>query len=152
MIEDIWKIEKKHCYTMPFVHIYCQKFISLKVYERLYEQWNNAKHTHWQKFIKENNIEVYFHENLIEQPILKKNNPYVGYWFFKQRTDKKTDNSLNLSMKGKDKVMSCLGNDILILNRENKLHIRPRKSIMKIPFCEIYFSETTNDKIKILLS
>lgn len=152
MMEKTWNIEKKHCYKTPYLHIYCPKFISLKIYEKLYEQWNNIEHMHWQKFIKDNEIEIYFHDNLVEQPSLKKNNPYVGYWFFKQRTDKKNDNSLDLSFKGSNKIISCIGNDILILQKENKLNIRHRNTIMKIPFCELYFNQSTNEKVKELLS
>jgi len=151
MIHNVWQIQKKDCYQKPIIHIYSLTFINLKTYEKLYEQWNNVEHTHWQKFISENDVEIYLHNNLNEQPTIKKDSPYVGYWFFKQRTDKKIDHSLNLSMKGNDKILSCHGNSILIVGKEAKINIRPREGIMRIPFCELYFNQSTNEKIKELL-
>ncbi len=153
MIYQKWHVTKKDCYKIPIRHIHCANFISLKTYENLYEQWNNFEHTHWKKFVSEHNLKITLHNNLTEQPLTIKDFPYVGYWFFKQRTDfKRRDNVINLRNINEDKIISTQANAVLILETDANMIIRPRPGIMTIPFCELYFDDITNEKIKLLLN
>ena len=153
MIYQKWHITKKDCHKTPIRHIDCATFISLKTYENLYEQWNNFEHPHWKKFISENDLKITLHNNLIAQPPTRKDFPFVGYWFFKQRTDfKRRDNVINLRNTKEDKIISTQANAVLILETSANMIVRPRQGIMTIPFCEVYFDNITNEKIKLLLN
>ena len=153
MITSSWRITKKDCYQNPIKHIYCQTFVSEKIYENLYEQYNNFQHSHWQKFISENKVNLTLHYNIEKQPTIKKEYPYVGYWFFKQRTDqKRRDNVIKLINSEQEKIICSQPNAILIVEATSNILVNPRQGLMTLPFCEIYFDSITNEKIKSLLN
>ena len=153
MMHKNWQVTKHSCHKEPIPHIYCKNFIKLDLYDRLYEQWNNADHEHWKKIKKENNIEVHFHEDLSVPLKPKKTEGHIGYWFFRQRTDNSSGDNIVLSKNGKEKVLNYYQNTVLILDVKNNFEIKKRKnSLPTRPFCEIYFSAETDLRITQLLT
>jgi hypothetical protein len=83
----------------------------------------------------------------------RKNNEYIGYWFFQQRTDKSKGGEIELSNGSIKKTLSYWHNTILIIETNKSFTVLPRKhELPHRPFCEIYFDSATNEKIKRLLS
>ncbi len=58
-------------------------------YDHLYEQWNKPAKPQWNKFFLANNIESVTFKEKLEFVPEDFNNEWMGYWFFKQRTDKR---------------------------------------------------------------
>jgi hypothetical protein len=153
MIHHIWNITKKSCYNEPIKHLYCNSFIKTDSYDKLYEQWKNADHLSWRQFIDHNKVKILFHDDFIQQPTTDKSQPYVGYWFFKQRTDFSVKGNVYLKNNKSEKMLRYVGNAILIIETNNSFEIGNRKnSLMLRPFCEVYFSAETIDRIKTLLN
>lgn len=148
-----WQVSKHNCHKNPIPHIYCKSFIKLDTYDRLYEQWNNVEHERWKTFIDQNHIDVYFHQDFIQPVSPKKTTGYIGYWFFRQRTDKSSAGDINISNGREEKILNYYQNTILILDVKNIFTIKLRNDpLPNRPFCEIYFSGATNEKIKNLLN
>lgn len=152
MNQDRWSIVKINCHKNPIPHIWSNTIISRDIYDRLYEQWNNIEHQHWQNFINEMSVEIYFHDDFTNMLTPKKNNEYIGYWLFQQRTDKSKGGEIELSNGDDKKILSYWYNTMLILESNKSFTVLPRKhELPRRPFCEIYFNEITNKKIKKLL-
>jgi hypothetical protein len=146
-------VTKYNGYKDPIPHIYCKNFIKLDTYDRLYEQWNNVGHERWKIFIDENHIDVFFHEDFVGPLTPKKTAVYIGYWFFRQRTDKSSTGDIHISNVKEEKILTYYQNTLLVLEAKNSLVVKPRRDKLPTrPFCEIYFSKETNEKIKELLS
>ena len=153
MIHLNWQVTKHNCHKDPIPHIYCKNFIKLDVYDRLYEQWNNKEHERWKIFIDQNHLDVYLHEDFDGQLKAKHSFGYIGYWFFKQRTDKSSGGDIMISNGQEEKILTYYQNTLFILDANSSFVVKPRRDRLPTrPFCEIYFSNETNDKIKILLS
>jgi len=147
-----WSIANIDCHKKPISHIWSSTLVSRNTYDKLYEQWNNIEHQHWQKFIDEMKIEVYFHSDFIKMLTPKKTNEYIGYWFFQQRTDRSKGGEIELINGTDKKILSYWSNTILIIETDKSFTVLPRKhELPQRPFCEIYFDQTTNKKIKKLL-
>jgi len=152
MMHKNWQVTKHSCHKEPIPHIYCKNFIKLDIYDRLYEQWNNPDHEHWKRIKTENSIEVYFHEDLSKPLEPRKSFGHIGYWFFRQRTDKSSGHDILLCKNSKEKVLEYYQNTVLIMNVENNFKLKNRQnSLPSRPFCEIYFSDETDHTIKQLL-
>ena len=153
MMHNNWQVTKHSCHREPIPHIYCKNFIKLDLYDRLYEQWNNNEHDRWKTFIAENHIEIYFHEDFVRALTPKHTAGYIGYWFFRQRTDKSSADNIIISNGKQEKILTYYQNTLLILDVKNSFIIKPRSERLPTrPFCELYFHDTTNEKIKNLLS
>lgn len=148
----IWSIANIDCHKKPVPHIWSSTLVSRDVYDKLYEQWKNIEHQNWKKFIEEKNIEIYFHDDFSKILNPKKNNEYIGYWFFQQRTDRSKGGEIELVNGSDKKILSYWSNTILILETDKTFKILPRKhELPHRPFCELYFDTETNKKIKKLL-
>jgi len=153
MSDDRWLIPKVDCFKTPMPYIWSSTLVRRDVYDRLYEQWKNIEHPHWTNFIYEMCVEVYFHNDFTHMLTPKKNNEYIGYWFFQQRTDKSKGGEVELTNGTNKKTLSYWHNTMLILETEKNFTVLPRKhELPQRPFCELYFDKTTNEKIKRLLS
>ena len=151
-MHNTWQVSQSDCHKQPFPHIYCKNFIKLDTYDHLYEQWDNINHARWKKFIDDNQVEVYFHNDFTRMLIPKKSNEYIGYWFFQQRTDRSTGGEIELINGTDKKILSYWSNTILIIESDKSFTVLPRKhELPQRPFCEIYFDQATNKKIKKLL-
>ena len=151
-MHNTWQVSQSDCHKQPFPHIYCKNFIKLDTYDHLYEQWDNINHARWKKFIDDNQVEVYFHNDFTRMLIPKKSNEYIGYWFFQQRTDRSTGGEIELINGTDKKILSYWSNTILIIESDKSFTVLPRKhELPQRPFCEIYFDQATNKKIKNLL-
>lgn len=148
-----WLVTKQHCHKDPIPHIYCKNFIKLEIYDRLYEQWNNEAHERWRTFMDKNCVDVRFHGDFV-RPLTPKNiTGHIGYWFFRQRTDKSSAEDIILSNGKQQKILTYYQNTLLILNLQNSFTIQPRRDRLPTrPFCELYFSKETNYKIKAFLT
>lgn len=147
-----WSIANIDCHKKPISHIWSSTLVSRNIYDKLYEQWNNVEHEHWKKFINEMKIEVYFHNDFTSMLTPKKTNEYIGYWFFQQRTDRSKGGEIELINGTDKKILSYWSNTILIIETDKSFTVLPRKhELPQRPFCEIYFDQTTNKKIKKLL-
>jgi len=153
MSNDRWLIPAVDCNKNPIPYIWSSTLVRRDVYDRLYEQWNNIEHHHWQNFMHEMCIELYFHNDFTNMLTPKKNNQYIGYWFFQQRTDKSKGGEIELTNGPIKKILSYWHNTILIIETDKSFKVLPRKHELPYrPFCEIYFDSVTNEKIKKLLS
>ncbi len=153
MSHDRWLIPKVDCNKNPIPHIWSSTLVRRDVYDRLYEQWNNIEHKHWQTFINDMCIEVYFHDDFNAMLIPKKDSKFIGYWFFQQRTDKSKGGEIELTNESNKKVLSYWHNTILIIESNKSFRVLPRKhQLPHRPFCELYFDESTNEKIRKLLA
>lgn len=153
MIHNNWQVSKHNCHKNPIPHIYCKNFIKLDTYDRLYEQWNNIEHEKWKKFKDENHIELYFHNDLVKPFTSRKTKGYIGYWFFRQRTDQSVDGNIILNNSKEKKILEYYQNTVMILDVKDTFSIITRKNLLPTrPFCELYFHELTNEKIKNLLN
>jgi hypothetical protein len=148
-----WQVSKHNCHKNPIPHIYCKSFIKLDTYDRLYEQWNNIEHERWKTFIDQNHIDLHFHDDFVKPLIPKRTTGYIGYWFFRQRTDKSSTGDIHISTGREEKILTYYQNTILILDTNSSFVVKHRNDpLPNRPFCEIYFDETTNEKIKTLLN
>jgi hypothetical protein len=153
MSNDRWLIPKVDCYKKPIPYIWSSTLIRREIYDKLYEQWNNLEHPHWTNFIYEMCIEVYLHNDFTHMLTPRKNNEYIGYWFFQQRTDKSKGGEVELTDGINKKTLSYWHNTILIIETDKSFTVLPRKhELPQRPFCELYFDSATNEKIKRLLS
>jgi hypothetical protein len=153
MIHANWQVTKYNCHKDPIPHIYCKNFIKPDIYDRLYEQWNNNEHERWKIFIDQNHVHVYFHEDFVKTLNPKHNAGYIGYWFFRQRTDNSSAENILLSNGKQEKILNYYQNTLLVLDVHNSFVVKPRRHMLPTrPFCEMYFSKETNQKIKELLS
>jgi hypothetical protein len=147
-----WSIANINCHKNPISHIWSSTLVSRNTYDNLYEQWNNIEHQHWKKFIDDMKVEVYFHTDFTHMLIPKKSNEYIGYWFFQQRTDRSTGGEIELINGTDKKILSYWSNTILIIESDKSFTVLPRKhELPQRPFCEMYFDQATNKKIKKLL-
>jgi hypothetical protein len=153
MMHTNWQVTKYNSHRDPIPHIYCKNFIKLDTYDRLYEQWNNKEHERWKTFIDQNHIDVFFHEDF-DKPLKPKHTTgYIGYWFFRQRTDKSSAEDILISNSKQEKILTYYQNTLLVLDVHNSFNMRLRRDKLPTrPFCEMYFSKETNKKIKLLLS
>jgi len=153
MMHNHWQVVQNNCHKTPIPHIYCRMFVKLDTYDHLYEQWNNIEHEKWKKFIDQNHIELYFHDDFVKPLTPKHTTGYIGYWFFRQRTDKSSTGDIHISSGREEKILTYYQNTLLVLEAKNLLIVKPRRDkLPNRPFCEIYFSKETNEKIKELLS
>jgi len=83
----IEKINHNHLLLNP-KHIYVRHIIDQKVYDVLYENWNNLKHFRWKNFIENYNLNLKFYNDLHEINDDHQQR-YKGFWFFKDRIDKR---------------------------------------------------------------
>ena len=152
MMHNTWQVSQSDCHKQPFPHIYCKNFIKLDTYDHLYEQWDNINHVRWKKFIGDNQVELYFHNDLKGSITPRKSTGYVGYWFFRQRTDTGGKGDIHISQDKNHKTLNYHQNTILILATGSFFDIKARKDLLPTRlFCELYFSDATNQKIKDLL-
>jgi len=121
--------------------------IENKIYDNLYEQFYNEQHEVWQKFRQTYDIETSNSEQL--QPNAHRNkDEYVGYWFFKQRTDNRT-----IFIKIGKKNLPYRPNSIVIMNSKDSFElINTQGDKPEMLVCFVYFNETDQKKIKELLS
>ena len=121
--------------------------IDNKEYDNLYEQFYNEQHVVWQKVRKNYNIETRNSEQL--QPAAYRNkDEYVGYWFFKQRTDRRT---IHIKIGKQD--LTYRPNTIVIMNSNDSFElINNEGDKPEMLVCFVYFDETDQKKIKELLS
>jgi len=151
-MHENWQVTKHHCHKNPIPHIYCKGFTKLDLYDRLYEQWNNKEHERWKTFIDQNHIDVHFHDDFFKPLIPKKTTGYIGYWFFRQRTDKSSTGDIHISNGREEKILSYYQNTVLILDINHTFVVKTRNNILpNRPFCEVYFSPETNSIIDCLL-
>ena len=143
-----WQVTKYNGYKDPIPHIYCKNFIKLDTYDRLYEQWNNVDHERWKKFIDQNHVELYFHDDFIKPLIPKRTTGYIGYWFFRQRTDRSSTGDIHISNAREEKKLTYHQNTVLILDTNSSFVVKTRNNpLPNRPFCEIYFSKETSSVI-----
>jgi len=153
MMHTNWQVTKHNCHKDPIPHIYCKNFIKLEIYDRLYEQWNNKEHERWKTFLDQNRVDVHFHEDFVRPLASKHTTGYIGYWFFRQRTDRSSAEDIIVSNGKQEKTLTYYQNTLLVLDLHNSFTIKPRRDRLPTrPFCEMYFSEETNDKIKEFLT
>lgn len=66
--------------------VFITHFIPINDYDRLYENVNNLQHFRWQEFIKNEKIKIEYIENFHS---VKTTKSKTGYWFFRDRGDRR---------------------------------------------------------------
>ena len=83
----------------------------------------------------------------------KRTTGYIGYWFFRQRTDRSSTGDIHISNGREEKILTYHQNTVLILDIDSSFVVKTRNNLLpNRTFCEIYFNKDTNKKIKELLS
>ena len=120
--------------------------IETKLYDHLYEQFYNEQHEVWQKFRQTYDIETLNSEQL-QSNAHRNKDEYVGYWFFKQRTDNRS-----IHIKIGEQKLSYKPNTIVIMNSKHSFElINTQGDKPEMLVCFVYFNETDQKKIKELL-
>ena len=141
------KIKKTNIHKESIPYIVINGTVDLKEYDSLYEQWNNPSHTVWTNFLTKHKIKVNLKNNLTANN-QSKQKEYIGYWFFQQRTDKR---SIHIQF-GEIKIEYC-ANRLLILDSEQTFSVINKGA--KLPNtlnCVVYFNLIQQNKIKEFLS
>ena len=101
----------------------------------------------WQKLRQTYNIETLNLEQL-EPKAHRNKDEYVGYWFFKQRTDNRS-----IHIKIGEKNLPYRPNTIVIMNSKDSFElINTQGDKPEMLVCFVYFNETDQKKITELLS
>jgi hypothetical protein len=140
-------IKKVNVYKESVPYIIINGPVDLKEYDSLYEQWNNPTHTVWTNFLNKHKIKVDLKNNLTANN-QSKQKEYVGYWFFQQRTDKR---SIHIQF-GETKI-EYRANRLLIMDSEQTFSVINKGA--KLPNtlnCIVYFNTIQQKKIKEFLS
>ena len=116
------KIKKSYYYKEPAEHILAPNIIDAKEYDILYENQNNLSHQVWQDFDTKYKIGFEFFKDLRE---FNKNKEVICLWFFKERSDRKTGNDIDLE----GKIIKYQPNTFLITRSKN-IKIIKRKSVL----------------------
>ena len=95
------KIKKSHYYKEPVEHILAPAIFNLDEYDSLYENQNNLSHQVWQDFDTKHKIDFEFFKDLRK---FNKDKEVICLWFFKERSDNKKYNDIEL--KGKNIMYS----------------------------------------------
>jgi hypothetical protein len=141
------KIKKINIHKEPIPYIIINGPVDLKDYDSLYEQWNNPIHQVWTNFLNKHKITVDLKNNLTSNN-QSQQKEYVGYWFFQQRTDKR---SIHIQV-GETKI-EYTANRLLILESEQTFSLINKGA--KLPNtlnCIVYFNSIQQNKIKEHLS
>ena len=140
-------IKKVNVYKESVPYIIINGPVDLKEYDSLYEQWNNPTHSVWTNFLNKHKIKVDLKNNLTANN-QSQQKEYVGYWFFQQRTDKR---SIHIQFK-ETKIEYC-ANRLLVLDSEQTFSVINKGA--KLPNtlnCVVYFNFNQQNKIKEFLS
>lgn len=117
-----------------------------KLYDHLYEQFYNEQHEVWHKFRKTYNLET-VNSEILQPNAYRNKDEYVGYWFFKQRTDNRS-----VHIKIEDKNLPYRPNTIIIMNAKDSFElINNQGDKPEMLTCFVYFSDADQKKIKELL-
>jgi hypothetical protein len=116
------KLRKPHYHKEPVEYIYATGIFNLKEYDKLYENQNNLSHQIWQDFDTKYKIGFEFFKDLRE---FNKNKEVICLWFFKERSDRKTGNDIDLE----GKIIKYQPNTFLITRSKN-IKIIKRKSVL----------------------
>jgi len=141
------KIKKTNIHKESIPYIVINGTVDLKEYDSLYEQWNNPSHTVWTNFLNKHKIKVDLKNNLTANN-QSQQKEYIGYWFFQQRTDRR---SIHIQF-GEIKIEYC-ANRLLILDSEQTFSVINKGA--KLPNtlnCVVYFNLIQQNKIKEFLS
>jgi hypothetical protein len=144
MLDNIKRI---NIHKEPVPYIIINGPVDLKEYDGLYEQWNNPTHSVWTNFLNKHKIKVDLKNNLTANN-QSQQKEYVGYWFFQQRTDKR---SIHIQFK-ETKIEYC-ANRLLVLDSEQTFSVINKGA--KLPNtlnCIVYFNSIEQNKIKEFLS
>ena len=98
------KIKRTNVYRSANPYIYVNQPIDTKLYDGLYEQWDRPTHKRWQDFFDVNKVKVTFNE-VFKQHKNDTDEKYVGYWFFKDRSDKRP---IHIKFHTTNKLISSL--------------------------------------------
>ena len=140
-------IKKTNIHKEPIPYIIINGPVDLKDYDSLYEQWNNPTHSVWTNFLNKHKVKLNL-KNSLTSSNQSKQKEYVGYWFFQQRTDKR---SIHIKF-GETKIEYC-ANRLLILDSEQTFIVINKGA--KLPNtlnCIVYFDLDQQNKIKEFLS
>ena len=141
------KIKKVNVHTAPVPYIIINQPIDLSEYDKLYEQWNNPSHNVWQTFLEKFKVEVVL-RNKLKSSAHRNQKEFVGYWFFQQRTDRR---SVHIDLG--EKTIEYKSNCLLIIDSKKQFSVINKGA--KLPDllnCVVYFNPNQQNKIKEFLS
>lgn len=136
------KIKRTNVYRSANPYIYVNQPIDTKLYDGLYEQWDRPTHKRWQDFFDVYKVKVTFNE-VLKQHKNDTDEKYVGYWFFKQRTDRRSI-SLNLGHAS----VEYKPNALLIVNAKKTFDVVNKGQRMPAMLnCFIRFNEQQQERL-----
>ena len=117
-------------------HIVINTPVPTKEYDNLYEQWNDPKHTIWTSFLKKQNIEVKL-QNYLKATAHRNKKEYVGYWFFRQRTDKR---AIHINFSNTN--VKYYYNVLFICDSEQQFSVKKQEiDLPEMLTCIVYFND-----------
>lgn len=130
------KILENHINTNPNF-IYKTTAFDLKLYDRVYENWHRPDHESWEQFEKQNQLRIKekFDNKESYQYIGDQN--WVGYIFFKDRTDRR-----HIQVTFGEISKEYKPNTVLIIEKSNKIEFsKPESPMPDKPFLVVEFDD-----------
>ena len=130
------KIKAENVHKEPAPHIIINHPIEVKNYDHLYEQWNNPAHVIWQELKQKHNVEL-THHNKLEANAHRGKEEYVGYWFFKDRSDKRP-----IHIKFHTTNVKYRSNTLFICDSKFKFTVKKQDvDLPDMQTCYVYFND-----------
>lgn len=130
------QILKNHINRNPNF-IYKTTAFDLKLYDRVYENWNRLEHKSWQQFQKQNQFRIIEKFDNQESYQYTGDRQWVGYIFFKDRTDRR-----HIQVKFSETSKEYKPNTLLIIEKSNKIHFsKPESPMPDKPFLVVEFED-----------
>ena len=137
------KILKNHINRNPNF-IYKTTAFDLKLYDRVYENWHRPDHESWEQFKQQNHFHIKEKFDNQESYQYTGDQSWVGYIFFKDRTDRR---NVQVNFSGTSKEFKP--NTLLILEKSNNIKFSKTESPMTYnPFLVVEFRELFVEYIK----
>lgn len=112
--------------------VYITHLLEMLDYDRLYENINNLDHFRWQEFVQNEHVQVEYIEDFGTITTTK---PKTGYWFFKDRNDRRAT-----EFKILDKIYQYKPNAFLYTAQKYAItHIKLEQNFQSKPAIKIKF-------------
>jgi hypothetical protein len=128
--------------------------LELPSYDKIYESWNNPSHKNWLEIAENNSFKVlrqYWRMEDVDFAYEQKQ--WTGYWFFKQRGDRRAIEYKIHSKDKESKFYTYQGNTLLLVSpNKHRLSLKNLENKMPdTPVCVITFDKNQSEVLDKLL-
>lgn len=125
--------------------------ISVQLYDQLYEHWQKPTRDCWSTFFIDNDIHSVQFCNKMKPFFDEKDNEFVGYWFFKQRADRRKPVIRIHNNKYESTTHDIRSNMLLVCRRSRTWHLTNESLNENLPdllTLYIKFNKDTQDRLQ----